>query len=102
MMLSSNGFNEIDIGIDVSTEKFVEAAKENSADILATSALLTTTMTAIPPIIEALEKAGLKNKVKVLIGGVATSEEYATEIGAEGYAIDCVSAIDEADRLMKI
>jgi len=72
-MLSSNGFQVIDIGIDVPTEKFVEAAKENNADRLATSALLTTTMTAIPPIIKALEKAGLKNKVKVLIGGAATS-----------------------------
>ncbi len=64
------------------------------------SGLLTTTITYFPTVIEALEKAGLKNKVKVMIGGAPVSREFADEIGAEGFAEDCASAVDEATRLM--
>jgi 5-methyltetrahydrofolate--homocysteine methyltransferase len=102
MMLKSNGFNVIDIGVDCSPESFIDAVKENHPDIVAMSGLLTTTITGFPIVIEALKKAGLKAKTKVMVGGAAVSQEYATEIGAEGFAEDCVSAVDVARRLMKV
>jgi len=102
MMLGSNGFNVVDVGVDVSADSFASAAKENNADIVAMSGLLTTTMTYMPTVIEVLEKAGLKNKVKVMIGGAPVNRAYADEIGAEGFAEDCASAVDEAARLMAL
>ena len=102
MMLGSNGFNVIDMGVDVSADSFVSAAKENNADIVAMSGLLTTTITYFPTVIKALEKAGLRNKVKVMIGGAPVSRAYADEIRAEGFAEDCTSAVDEAARLMAL
>ena len=102
MMLGSNGFNVVDAGVDVSADSFTSAAKESNADIVALSGLLTTTMTYFPTVIEALEKAGLKNKVKVMIGGAPVSRAYADEIGAEGFAEDCASAVEEAARLMAL
>ena len=102
MMLRNNGFNVIDIGVDVFADSFVSAAKESNADIVAMSGLLTTTITYFPTVIEALQKAGLKNKAKVMIGGAPVTREYADEIGAEGFAEDCVSAVDEAARLMAL
>jgi len=100
MMLGSNGFNVVDAGVDVSADSFVSAAKESNADIVAMSGLLTTTITYFPTVIKALEKAGLENKVKVMIGGAPVNRAYADEIGAEGFAEDCASAVDEAARLM--
>jgi len=102
MMLDSNGFNVVDAGADVSADSFASAAKESNADIVALSGLLTTTITYFPTVIEALEKAGLKNKVKVMIGGAPVTRAYADEIGAEGFAEDCSSAVDEAARLMAL
>jgi 5-methyltetrahydrofolate--homocysteine methyltransferase len=102
MMLKSNGFDVIDVGVDVPAETFVNAVRENHADIIAMSGLLTTTITYFPVVISALQEAGLRKKVKVLVGGAAVSQEYADEIKAEGFAIDCVSAVDEASRLMKL
>lgn len=102
MMLGSNGFNVVDAGVDVTADSFVSVAKENNADIIALSGLLTTTMTYFPVVIEALGKAGLKGKVKVMIGGAPVSRAYADEIGAEGFAEDCASAVDEAARLMAL
>jgi len=102
MMLRSNGFNVVDAGVDVSADSFVSAAREHNADIVAMSGLLTTTITYMPTVIEELEKAGLKNKVKVMIGGAPVTRQYADEIGAEGFAEDCTSAVDEAARLMKL
>jgi 5-methyltetrahydrofolate--homocysteine methyltransferase len=102
MMLKSNGFDVIDIGVDVPADSFLQAVQENKPNILAMSALLTTTITYFPVVLEVLEKTGLKGKIKVMIGGAAASREYADEIGAEGYAPDCVSAVDEAIRLMKL
>ena len=102
MMLKSNGYNVIDIGVDTPADVFVEAVKEHKADIVAMSALLTTTIPYYSEVIGALKEAGLKNQVKVLVGGAASSREYADEVGAEGYAIDCVSAVDEAARLMSL
>jgi len=101
MMLDSNGFNVIDVGVDASTDSFVSAVKENNADIVAMSGLLTTTMINFPIIIEGLEKAGLKDNIKVMIGGAPVTRQYADEIGAEGFAEDCASAVDEATRLMQ-
>ena len=102
MMLESNGFNVVDVGVDVSADSFASAAKESNADIIALSGLLTTTMTYFTTVIEALKKAGLKNKVKIMIGGAPTSRAYASEIGAEGFAEDCSAAVDEAARLMTL
>ena len=102
MMLGSNGFNVVDAGVDVTAASFVSAAKESNADIIALSGLLTTTMIYFPVVIEALGKAGLKDKVKVMIGGAPVSRAYADEIGAEGFAEDCASAVDEATRLMTL
>ena len=100
MMLGCNGFNIVDLGVDVSADSFVSAVKESNADIVAMSGLLTTTMTYMPTVIVALKKAGLK--VKVMIGGAPVNRAYADEIGAEGFAEDCTSAVDEAARLMAL
>ena len=102
LMLGSNGFDVIDLGTDISAEFFISAVQEHEADMIALSGLLTTTITYFPNVIEALDKAGLKNKVKVMIGGVPVTREYADEVGAEGFAEDCASAVDEAVRLMNL
>ncbi|MFQ5997504.1 MAG: corrinoid protein [Dehalococcoidales bacterium] len=102
MMLESNGYDVHDLGVDVSAASFAQATRDANADIVATSALLTTTMTIIPDIVTAVGKVDLKKKVKVMIGGAPITRQFADEIGAEGYADDCASAVDEADRLMKL
>ena len=102
LMLESNGFKVADVGIDVSTESFVRAAREHDADIIGMSALLTMTMTYIPKVTEALQQAGLRSKVKIMIGGAPITREFADSIGVEGFAEDCASAVDEAMRLMKL
>ena len=102
MMLGSNGFNVVDAGVDVSADSFASVAKDSNADIVAVSGLLTTTITYFPMVIEALKKAGLKNKVKVMIGGAPVTRGLADSIGAEGFAEDCTSAVDEAARLMAL
>jgi len=102
MMLESNGYDVHDLGVDVSADAFAAEAKSTNADIVATSALLTTTMTIIPAIAKALETAGVRSKVKMMVGGAPITRQFADEIGVEGYADDCASAVDEADRLMKL
>ena len=102
LMLGSSGFNVIDLGVDVSASSFISAVQEHNADIVAMSALLTITMTYMPTVVEALQAEGLKDKVKVMIGGAPVSRAYADEIGAEGFAEDCASAVDEATRLMAL
>jgi len=102
MMLESNGYEVHDLGVDVTADSFAKATRDAKANIVAASALLTTTMTNIPNIVKALKEAGLKGKVKVMIGGAPITRQFAEEIGAEGYADDCASAVDEADRLMKL
>jgi len=99
-MLTANGFQVFDIGVDQGAEAFVQAAKEHKADIIGASALLTTTMLQQKKIIEALDDAGLRSSVKVMIGGAPVTDRYATEIGADGYAEDAISAVDIAYRLM--
>ena len=101
MMLEGAGFEVVDLGIDVPPEKFVEAAKEGG-DVMAMSALLTTTMTAMKTTLDALEEAGVKDKIKTMIGGAPVTQNYADEIGADGYARDAASAADKAKELMSI
>jgi 5-methyltetrahydrofolate--homocysteine methyltransferase len=102
MMLRGGGFEVIDLGIDVSPEKFLEAAQEHKPDIVGISALLTTTMIGMRDVITILKKAGLRNKIKVMIGGAPVTQEFADEIGVEGYAPDAASAVEKARELLKI
>ncbi|MEI6846307.1 MAG: corrinoid protein [Candidatus Firestonebacteria bacterium] len=99
MMLEGAGFKVVDIGIDAAPEKFINAAKESKASVIAMSALLTTTMVAMKPAIEELKKAGVTSKV--MIGGAPVTQSFADEIGAQGYASDAASAVDKAKELLK-
>ena len=99
-MLEGCGFAVINIGIDVTCDKFVEAVKENHADILCMSALLTTTMTYMKEVIQALEEAGIRNQVKVMIGGAPVSQGFADEIGADGYSDNANTAVAVAKELI--
>ena len=98
MMLKGAGFQVVDAGIDVSPEKFVEAASDEDVKIVGLSALLTTTMQSMKTTIKALKAAGCP--VKTMIGGAPVTEEYAKEIGADGYAPDAASAVDKARELI--
>ncbi|MGQ9631349.1 MAG: corrinoid protein [bacterium] len=102
MMLKGAGFQIIDLGTDVPPEKFISAIKENKAGIVGMSALLTTTMPSMKKTIDAIEEAGLRDKVKVMIGGAPVTQKYADEIGADGYAPDAASAVDKAKELLGI
>ena len=99
-MLEGCGFEVINIGIDVTCDKFVEAVKENHADILCMSALLTTTMTYMKEVTQALEEAGIRNQVKVMIGGAPVSQGFADEIGADGYSDNANTAVAVAKELI--
>jgi 5-methyltetrahydrofolate--homocysteine methyltransferase len=100
MMLEGAGFEIIDLGTDVPAEKFVEAVREKGANIVAMSALLTTTMPSIDNTIKALTDAGLRDKVKVMIGGAPVTQTYADQIGADGFAPDASRAVATAKELM--
>jgi len=102
MMLRGGGFEVIDLGIDVTPEKYLKAFHEHQPDILGISALLTTTMIGMRDVITILKKAGLRSKIKVMVGGAPVTQEFADEIGAEGYAPDAASAVDKARELLKI
>ena len=95
MMLKGAGFQVIDLGIDVPAARFVQAVKEQKAEILGMSALLTTTMPEMRATIEELTEAGLRKKVKVIIGGAPVSLEFAQSIGADGFARDAARAVDK-------
>jgi corrinoid protein of di/trimethylamine methyltransferase len=99
-MLTANGFQVTDIGVDKKPEDFIAAIKEADADIVGASALLTTTMRQQKTLIDAIEEAGLRDQVKVLVGGAPVTERFSQEIGADGYAEDAISAVDMAFRLM--
>jgi len=100
-LLSAHGFRVYDLGVDVSGEKFAAKALEFGADIVGVSALLTTTMRNQKTVIEALEKSGLRAKVKVMVGGAPVTRRWAEEIGADGYAKDAMSAVELARNLME-
>jgi 5-methyltetrahydrofolate--homocysteine methyltransferase len=102
MMLEGGGFEVTDLGTDVSPEKFVESLKQSQAQIVGMSALLTTTMGQMKATIQALETAGLRNKVKILVGGAVLDEKRAHEIGADGYAPDAAKAVGKVKSLLSI
>jgi len=101
MMMQGNGYEVVDLGVDVSPEKFIDAAKANNAELIALSALLTTTMPGMKQTIDALEAAGIRSSVKVMIGGAPVTQKFSDEIGADGYAPDAASAVDLAKALVK-
>jgi 5-methyltetrahydrofolate--homocysteine methyltransferase len=100
MMLEGAGFELIDLGTDVRAEQFVTAVRENAPDLVAMSALLTTTMPAMKSTVEALVEAGVRHQVKVIVGGAPVTGEYAAKIGADGYAADASRAAALATRLV--
>jgi 5-methyltetrahydrofolate--homocysteine methyltransferase len=99
-MLSSAGFSVVDIGNDVTTEGFVQAVRLHQPQVLGMSALLTTTMLGMADVIEALKKEGLRDRVKVIIGGGPVSKKYAEDIGADGYGNDAAQAVSLVKGLM--
>ena len=99
MMFEGAGFEVVDLGVDVSPEAFTQAARDG-VDVVAMSALLTTTMSSIKVTIDALVKAGLRERVKVLVGGAPVTQAYADQIGADGYAPDASSAVRRARELL--
>jgi 5-methyltetrahydrofolate--homocysteine methyltransferase len=101
MMLESAGFDVYNLGIDITSDKFVEEIKDKNADMLCLSALLTTTMPMMKTTIDALSKSGLRDKVKVMIGGAPVTQEFADQIGADGYAHDAGSATKLAKALLQ-
>jgi len=101
MMLQGGGFEVVDLGTDVSAEKFIQAAQENGAKVVAMSALLTTTMPQMGSVVKAMQDAGLTGKIKSIIGGAPVTQGYADEIGADGYAPDAASAVEKTQELTK-
>ena len=99
MMLEGAGFEVVDIGIDVPAEKFVQAAKEQGAKIIGMSALLTTTMMQMKTTVEMMKAAGLA-KVKTMVGGAPVTQDFAKQIGADGYAADAASAVEKVKELL--
>ena len=102
IMFDSQGYDVVNVGTDVSAEKFIEAVKENDAVLVGMSALLTTTMPEMSVVIDAFKGASLRDKVKVIIGGAPVTQEYADEIGADGYSADAQSAVELADGLLSL
>jgi len=99
-MLEGGGYEIIDLGVNVSPEQFVSAVQEKDVQIVAMSALLTTTMASMKQTIEALEQAGIRNRVKILIGGAPVTERYAREIGADGYSESAAAAASLAKQVL--
>jgi 5-methyltetrahydrofolate--homocysteine methyltransferase len=100
MMLEGSGFEIIDLGVDVSPAKFVQTAQDTGVDIIALSALLTTTMPIMKTVIDSLKESGVRGKVKVIVGGAPVTENYAQSIGADGYAPDASRAVALAKSLL--
>jgi 5-methyltetrahydrofolate--homocysteine methyltransferase len=101
MLLQGAGFEVVDLGADVPIEIFVEAARNEKADIVGISALLITTMVNMKAVIKGLKDAGLRGTVKVIVGGAPVTQDYADRIEADGYATDAASGVDVAKRLLK-
>ena len=101
MMLEGKGIDVVDLGVDVTPEQFVEAVKEQNCQIVCCSALLTTTMGVMGDVVKALEDAGLRDKVKVMVGGAPVTDAFCEQIGADRYTADAASAADAAAELLK-
>lgn len=102
MMMKGAGFEVVDLGVDVPPEHLVEAVREYTPDVVGMSALLTTTMWQMKASIDALRRAGLRDQVKVLVGGAPVTEAYAEEIGADAYAANAVTAVEKARLLLEL
>ncbi len=100
MMMEGAGFRVIDLGIDVPPEKFIQAVKENKADIMGMSALISTTMPQMGVTIKEMEKAGIRDQVKIIVGGAPVTADYAKSIGADGFAPDAAQAVVVAKNLL--
>ena len=100
LMLSSAGFNVIDLGRDVPLKKFIEAIKEHKAEVLAMSALMTTTMPGMKKVIEMLQQEGMRDQVRIIIGGAPTSMDYARSIGADMWGKDALEAVSKVKQLV--
>jgi 5-methyltetrahydrofolate--homocysteine methyltransferase len=100
MMVEGAGFKVVDLGVDVTADKFIAAAKEHNAQIVGMSALLTTTMTYIPEVIKAFDAEGLRPKIKLIVGGAPVTQEWANQIGADAYAPDAATAVDKCKELL--
>jgi 5-methyltetrahydrofolate--homocysteine methyltransferase len=100
MMLEGSGFEVVDLGTDVPPERFVEAIKDG-ADVVGMSALLTTTMTSMKEVVDAIREAGLRDKVRIIVGGAPITARYAAEIGADGYAPDASKAVRKVHELLE-
>jgi corrinoid protein of di/trimethylamine methyltransferase len=101
-MFEGCGFEVVNLGIDISSEQFVEAVRDNKADILCLSALLTTTMVYMKEVIDALETSGYREKVRVMVGGAPLTEEFASRIGADAYTPNASAAVHKAKELLGI
>jgi 5-methyltetrahydrofolate--homocysteine methyltransferase len=102
MMMEGAGFEVVDLGVDVTSESFVEAAKKHNAQFVGLSALLTTTMVNMKKVVELFQSEGLRDSVKILVGGAPLTQNYADEIGADGYAADAGSIVDLAKELINV
>jgi len=102
IMLRAYGFEVHDLGINVSTDGFAEAVKAHRADIVGISAELTTTMVGMKEVVKALEDAGLRQRVKIMVGGPSVTKDYARSIGADGYGKDCFEAVVLAKHLLGV
>ena len=100
MMFKGAGFDVVDIGIDQSPQNFVEAVKSNGANVLGMSALLTTTMPKMEETVKAVEEAGLREQVKIMVGGAPVTQKFADEIGADSYASNAASAVESAKEML--
>jgi len=102
MMLEGAGYDVVDLGVNCDAEKFIKAVQEHKADAIGMSALLTTTMTNMKTTIDAFVEAGMRDKVKIIVGGAPLTQNFSDEIGADGYAPDAASAVDLLDGLLGI
>ena len=102
IMIEGAGFEVVDLGVDVSPEAFVDAVRDQDVDLVGLSALLTTTMPSMKTTIEAFEEAGLRDQVKIIVGGAPLTQRYADEIGADGYGRDAAAAANLAKQLLGV
>jgi corrinoid protein of di/trimethylamine methyltransferase len=102
MLLEGAGFDIVDLGVDVSAHRFLDEVKRLSPDVVGISALLTTTMPSMEDVIKAIEANHLRDRVKIIVGGAPVTQEYANEIGADGYAPDAVLAVTKVKELLKL